>query len=311
MKIAVVPYHPQWPEIFAKEAARIKLALGENCVEIHHVGSTAISGISAKPIIDMIPVVKDIVKVDATENAMIKLGYDAKGEAGMLFRRFFTKSDADISFNIHVYEADAGEVDRLLKFRDWMRSHPLDAQAYSDLKNELAIQFVNERLHYTMGKENFVASIDSKTGFAGCRIVKVLTDREWEAYHRIRKQEIFDLMGVEYDINHPGLTDKSRDNLVLYKGSAIVGVAQLEYLDANEVALRPYAIDAPYQQQGLGKIFLTAIEKWLNQQGRHIIRLHAYPKAVKFYEKLGYSPMPFPDKGRSFDFECVDMGKEI
>ncbi|HTM63449.1 MAG TPA: bifunctional GrpB family protein/GNAT family N-acetyltransferase [Gammaproteobacteria bacterium] len=306
-KIVVEPYDPAWPEIFARESALIQNALGVNCVAVHHVGSTAIPGMSAKPIIDMIPAVKDITAVDQANEAMMKLGYTCNGEAGMLFRRFFTKP----GFNIHVYESDAGELDRLLKFRDWMRIHPDDAQAYADLKLKLAVQFASDRFLYTMNKENFIASIDKKTGFDGLRIVKTLTDREWSAYHRIRKQQIFDLLQVEYDVNHPTLKDEAHIHLVLYKGSEIVGAAHLEFLSDTEAALRPFAIDAPYQNAGTGSKFLIAIERWLKQQGVHLLRLHAYSKALTFYQRLGYVPMPFPEDNHLPNIDPVDMGKYL
>jgi GrpB-like predicted nucleotidyltransferase (UPF0157 family)/GNAT superfamily N-acetyltransferase len=310
-KIEIVPYNPTWPTLFAAESALIKAALGNNCITVHHIGSTAIPGMSAKPIIDMIPTVKNISKVDAATALMIKLGYDAKGEAGMLFRRFFTKSTDIISCNVHIYEDNAGEIDRLIKFRDWMRTHPEDADNYADLKLKLTAQFANDRLRYTIGKENFVASIDNKTGFSGLRIVKALTDREWEAYHRIRKQQIFDLIGIEYDYNHYTYKEESHTHLTLYKGSVIAGAAQLERLNTDEAALRPFAIDAAYQNHGLGSAFLASIERWLKQQGCRILRLHANPPAVRFYERHGYSRMPFHEPGRVLHFEVVDMAKVI
>lgn len=305
--ITISPYDPEWPSVFAREAALIKSALGDNCTAVHHVGSTAIPGMSAKPIIDMIPAVKDIQAVDQANPAMVSLGYTCNGEAGMLFRRFFTKP----GFNIHVYEADAGELDRLLKFRDWMRTHPEDAEAYADLKIKLAAQYAADRFRYTMNKENFIASIDKKTGFNGLRIVKALTDREWTAYHRIRKQQIFDPLNVQYDPNHPTLKDQAHVHLVLYQGSEIVGAAHLEFLSQTEVALRPFAIDALYQNKGTGSKFLTAVERWLSEQGVRLLRLHAHPKALSFYLRLGYVPMPFPENRSLPGIEPVDLGKNL
>ena len=308
-KIEVVSYNQNWPVIFASEARLIKIALGDNCRAIHHVGSTSIPGMCAKPIIDIIPVVKNIQKVDDVVAAMIKLDYQAGGEGGMLFRRFFTKTVAMHGFNVHIYEEGAGEVDRLIKFRDWMRNHQDDADDYANLKIKLASEHADNRLSYTMGKESLVANIDKKTGFSGWRIVQVLTDREWAAYHRIRREEIFDAMGVVYDPHHPTLSDHAHIHLVIYSGADIVGVAQLERLDGGEVALRPFAIDTHYQNRGLGSILLVNIERWLRQQDCHLIKLHASPLAVRFYERHGYSFMPFP-ADRSFDgVQHVDMGK--
>lgn len=84
--IEVVPYDPNWPRIFEKEAQQIMLALGSNCLEVHHIGSTSITGLSAKPVVDILPVVKDIRTVDSFEKKMEEIGYRAKGEFGIAFR---------------------------------------------------------------------------------------------------------------------------------------------------------------------------------------------------------------------------------
>ncbi|CDZ81906.1 dephospho-CoA kinase/protein folding accessory domain-containing protein [Candidatus Rubidus massiliensis] len=87
--VKVVSYDPKWPLMFEAEAALIKQALGSNCLAVHHIGSTSIPGLSAKPIIDILPVVKNILEVDASTEAMENLGYDVKGEYGIAFRRYF------------------------------------------------------------------------------------------------------------------------------------------------------------------------------------------------------------------------------
>lgn len=121
-KVEVVPYDPSWPELFAAEAKRIREALGPNCTLIHHIGSTSVPGLSAKPIIDILPVVRDILEVDRVTEAMERLGYEAKGENGIAFRRFFEKGKKVRTHNVHVYEEGDPEIDRYLRFRDWMRS---------------------------------------------------------------------------------------------------------------------------------------------------------------------------------------------
>ena len=162
--VKVVPYDPRWPEMFREESIKIEQALGNNCSGVHHIGSTAIPGLSAKPIIDILPVVKDIVEVDAATKAMENLGYEAKGENGMAFRRFFQKGKEVRTHHVHVYEKEDPEIDRYLKFRDWMCSNKEDFQAYSTLKLELVSKFPQDIFQYCLGKDLFVAGIDAKDG---------------------------------------------------------------------------------------------------------------------------------------------------
>lgn len=189
--VEVVNYDPNWSLMFEGEAKLIELALGSNCIAIHHIGSTSIPGLSAKPIIDMLPVVKDIQMVDRTTAAMESLGYEAKGEFGIAFRRFFQKGKNTRTHNVHVYQEGDTEIRRYLKFRDWMRSHAEDAENYAKLKIELAAQFPQDILSYCNGKDAFVASIDAKNGFEGWRMVQALTDREWSAVRDLRQRYFF------------------------------------------------------------------------------------------------------------------------
>ncbi|PWY54028.1 hypothetical protein DGG96_19190 [Legionella qingyii] len=84
--VEVVSYNPLWPELFAAEAHQIKQGLGDNCIEMHHIGSTSVPGLSAKPIIDILPVVQDILLVDKASKAMEQIGYSTMGEYGIPFR---------------------------------------------------------------------------------------------------------------------------------------------------------------------------------------------------------------------------------
>ena len=132
-KIEVVEYDLSWPELFEVEAKQIKEALGSNCIEIHHIGSTSIPGLSAKPIIDMLPVVRNIKEVDKAIQAMESLGYEAKGEYGIAFRRYFQKGKNIRTHHVHVYQEADPEIIRYLKFRNWMRSHASDAENMASL----------------------------------------------------------------------------------------------------------------------------------------------------------------------------------
>lgn len=155
--IEVVPYNSDWPNIFTQEAEKIKEALGDNCIEVHHIGSTSVPGLAAKPLIDILPVVKDIRLIEQAIPAMQELGYTAKGEHGIPFRYYFTKGPR--THNLHVFEEGNTEIDRHLKFRDYIKAHPEDSQLYAELKISLAEKFPNDMYAYCAGKDDLLIKL--------------------------------------------------------------------------------------------------------------------------------------------------------
>ncbi|WP_181679029.1 GNAT family N-acetyltransferase [Candidatus Protochlamydia amoebophila] len=303
-KIEVVEYDPNWPELFEVEAERIKQALGHNCIEIHHIGSTSIPGLSAKPIIDMLPVVRNIQEVDKATKAMESLGYEVKGEYGIAFRRYFQKGKSLRTHNVHVYQEGDPEIIRYLNFRNWMRSHPDDANSYAKLKLELAKKFPYDSLQYCNGKDAFVANIDVKDGFDGWRIVKALTDREWDAVRLLRQKYFFKSKEDPYTWT---FTHKDHIHFVFYKNAEIIGYAHLQLWPENRVALRIIVVDEHYRKLGFGSQFLRLCERWLYHQGFKKLLIQSSQEACQFYRRLGYTEMPFNDpdgyKGDPRDFE--------
>jgi len=291
-KINVVPYNPNWPSMFEQEATLIRKALGTNCTIIHHIGSTSVPGLCAKPIIDILPVVNDILEVDKATKAMQNLGYEAKGEFGMAFRRFFQKGNDVKTHNVHIYQKGDPEIDRYLKFRDWMRSHKEDSEAYANLKMDLAKKFPDDILAYCNGKDAFVASIDTKDGFDGWRMVQALTDKEWAAVRNFRQKYFFKSITDPYTE-----TFKHKDHIhfVFYNNADIIGYAHLHLWPKQRAGLRIIVIDENYRNQGFGTQFLNQCERWLSHQGFKAILVQSNPEAFNFYHHLGYVKMPFND----------------
>jgi GrpB-like predicted nucleotidyltransferase (UPF0157 family) len=164
MRVEVVPYDPLWREAFEAEAEQIALAMADNVIAIHHIGSTAIPGIYAKPVIDFLIEVKDIHEIDAQNAAMAALGYEAMGEFGLPGRRYFRKdrSPGIRSHNVHTYEIGSPEIIRHLAFRDYMIAHPDLAQQYSELKRQLAKQYPQDIEGYMDGKDQFVKTMEQQ-----------------------------------------------------------------------------------------------------------------------------------------------------
>lgn len=256
--IKLIPYQTTWPQEFALEAKKIQQALGKNCIAIHHIGSTSVPELSAKPIIDILPVVADLKAVDACNGNMQQLGYEVKGEWGFMLRRFFMKENA---FNVHVFEENNPDIERHLKFRDWMRSHPEDRDRYEALKLALAAKFSNDRTAYTIGKDEFIANIDEQAGWKGIRIVKALTDNEWNAVTSFRK--------VYYNKNHLHdpfielLTDSNHTHLVVLKKTEIIGYAHVQLCPDNQAIIHHVYINENYREFSYDKELMSFIEKWL------------------------------------------------
>jgi GrpB-like predicted nucleotidyltransferase (UPF0157 family) len=165
-KVEVVPHNPQWPDAFEAEAKQVAAALGESVVAIHHIGSTAIPNIYAKPVIDLLIEVKDITEVDGRGSAMESLGYEVMGEYGIAGRRYFRKDNQEgiRTHNIHAFEAGSAEVERHLAFRDYLIAHPRDAERYSELKRALAEEHPQSMERYMDGKDGFIKEIDQRAG---------------------------------------------------------------------------------------------------------------------------------------------------
>jgi GrpB-like predicted nucleotidyltransferase (UPF0157 family) len=163
-KVEVVPHNLQWRDAFEAESQQVAEAMGENMVAIHHIGSTAIPNIYAKPIIDLLVEVKDISSVDEQSAAMESLGYEVMGDYGIPGRRFFRKnSQAGIrTHHVHTFEIGSAQVKRHLAFRDYMIAHPEDAQQYSNLKRKLAEMYPDDIEGYMDGKDDFIKTIDQK-----------------------------------------------------------------------------------------------------------------------------------------------------
>lgn len=310
--IQVVPYDPQWPQLFKQEATFLREILGDVCIEIHHIGSTAIPGLAAKRDLDVICV------VDSLSSSLIlkNHGYVFKGELNIPLRYYFSKNTIFSKVNLHVLEADHGFIALNMCFRDYLRTHELACLDYATLKADL---LKNPKSHekqagrfsgYNLGKDIFIKSILDKAGFEGLTLNFCLHDREWDAYHRIRIQQIFEPLGIGYDNSHPKLVHEGNFHFVLYKGSQVVSTAHVERLNDNEMALRCLATDGSCQNAGYGAYLLKLLEEWIGEQGARVIKMHSFSNAVPFYQKHGYQDMPFIEQTPTH-LDYVHLGKVL
>ncbi len=165
-EVVIAVYDLSWPEIYAGEAQAIRQALGDILVGVEHVGSTAIPGLAAKPVIDILVGVTVLAEAEAKIPALEALGYECRGENGIPGRLFFRKGLVEFrrTHHLHMVEAGHEQWKSLLAFRDYLRSHPGDAQRYEALKRALAEQFRDNRAAYSKGKTQFVQAVLAKKG---------------------------------------------------------------------------------------------------------------------------------------------------
>ena len=166
-RVGVVSYNPNWKEMYKEESEKIKNVLSDIIIDIHHIGSTAIPGIKAKSVIDILVEVKDIEGVDQYNHKMRELGYEVMGEYGIPKRRFFRKGENNRTHHIHIFQAGNEEIGRHINFKEYLIARPDKAREYSKLKEKLANKYNYDVENYTNGKSDFIKEIDRKAKLWG------------------------------------------------------------------------------------------------------------------------------------------------
>ena len=161
--ITVLNYDPEWPLKYERERKAIAEILDGNGISIYHIGSTSVPGLAAKPIIDMMAVVRSLEKVDDARGKFSELGYEYLGEFGIAGRRYFRKGGDERTHQIHIFQADDwNNIGRHLAFRDYMRTHEKERAEYAESKTALAQRFPYDIDGYCDGKDAFVREMEKR-----------------------------------------------------------------------------------------------------------------------------------------------------
>lgn len=162
-KISIAPYDPEWPRLYEREAAHIRKVLGDKVLLLEHVGSTAVPGLPAKPIIDIDLQVADTRDEDAYVPRLTLAGYVLTvREPDWYEHRLFKGPDTNI--NLHVFGPQSEEIERHLLLRDWLREHPEDRDLYRDTKIELSQREFRTVNEYAAAKTRVVVEILKRAG---------------------------------------------------------------------------------------------------------------------------------------------------
>jgi GrpB-like predicted nucleotidyltransferase (UPF0157 family) len=159
--IVVADYHPEWPERFRKEEAKIRAALGESALTVEHIGSTSVPGLAAKPMVDILLVVEDSADEDSYLPALENAGYVLRvREPDFDEHRMFRTPEKDV--HLHVYPTGSWEIRRYLLLRDRLRSAAEDRALYARTKRELAKRDWPSMQHYADAKTEVIEGIIAK-----------------------------------------------------------------------------------------------------------------------------------------------------
>lgn len=162
MRVIVVEYSTHWPQAFESESSKLRSILEDAVSHIYHIGSTAVPGLQAKPIIDILLEVPSLARLDRKTEALENLGYEAMGELGIPGRRYFRKGGDNRTHQIHAFKTGDAHVIRHIAFRDYLIEHKNVAQAYGELKLSIAKNCNDDIEKYCDKKDSFVAYHESK-----------------------------------------------------------------------------------------------------------------------------------------------------
>ena len=168
--VRLVEYDAAWPRLFGREAARIQAALGDRVLRLEHTGSTSVPGLAAKPVIDMLLVVRDSSDEPAYLPALEAAGYRLRiREPDWYQHRLLKGPDTDV--NLHVLSAGCSEIDRVLLLRDRLRGHDDERDLYQRTKRELASRRWNYVQNYADAKSAVIESIIARARAERARVI--------------------------------------------------------------------------------------------------------------------------------------------
>ncbi len=162
MRIIELQRRTAWSAEFLAHAAVIRAALGALVVEVHHIGSTAIPGIAAKPIIDILLEVSSLEQLDRSAHLLENLGYEALGEFGLAGRRYFRKGGEQRTHHLHAYESGHPDIHRHIAFRDYLKANRVAATQYESVKLAAAKEFRDSPDAYAQSKSAIITKLEQE-----------------------------------------------------------------------------------------------------------------------------------------------------
>ncbi len=273
-KIEVVPYNPAWPTMFEQEASLIRGALGEDLLNIYHVGSTSVPNLAAKPKIDIIAEAKDLAFDDSN---LLALEYNYRGGFSIPLRKTYTNRTRVSNTNLHIFEKNDPEIKLNLLFRDYLRNNQDVREKYQALKCQLilddASHVKNGEMYvgYTLGKHDLITSILKEAGFKGFRFIICSHYSEIEAAKNFRTKYFLDNNQLNDPYEETFNYHPDHKHLVLYSDMEIIAYTHLQLLPEKKAMIHMLVFDDTKRKSDLSGDFLNLIKKWLKLSGTSIL----------------------------------------
>ena len=295
--VKLEPHSLAWAEEYARERDRIVAAVGDRLQAIEHVGSTAIPGVCAKPIIDIAIAVATLDSVEALAPDLAGLGYDYPGDIGIPGERIFGRGADLVTHLVHVLAAGTTEWRNYVQFRDALRTDPALAAEYDELKTRLGGKFPEDRAAYTRAKSQFIERVLRLADPQ--RVVYRLVpagagDEPWlERLRRGVYQELFESTfgGWDEERHQRHCAEcwaRGEISLIEIDGARVGMIQLFERPDAIEVG--ELQIQPSHQNHGIGTQILRDTISRAQEQRRDVLLSVALrnERALRFYRRLGF-----------------------
>jgi len=165
IEVELLPHSPNWASMACAESARLHRTLGDVLLAVHHIGSTSIPGILAKPIVDLIPVVTNLDAFDQAMPRMTSVGYECLGEFGIVGRRYCRRFDLVTGkrlFQLHFFARNSSEIERHLAFANYLRAYPAIAKEYESQKIRAAALYPDDTAKYNNAKNDWIKRVEQE-----------------------------------------------------------------------------------------------------------------------------------------------------
>lgn len=295
--VMLEPYSPAWADEYERERGRIAAAVGDRVQGIEHVGSTAIPGVCAKPVIDIAIAIPTLDTADALAPALAELGYDYPGDIGIPGERIFGRGSTARTHLVHAVAAGGAEWRHYVEFRDALRVNRTLATEYHSLKVRLAREFPEDCVAYTRAKSEFIDRVLRLADPARVRyrlFPAGPSDQSWlERLRRSVYEDLFiDTFGEWDEARHQRHCAEcwARGEISLIEVDGVrVGMLQLlerpDAIEIGEIEILP-----EQQNRGIGSQIMRDTIARADEQRRHVVLSVALKneRARRLYERLGF-----------------------